>query len=382
VHTYELALSVLEQEIAAEYYPTAPVVGKEMSGLLSTSWRLPFGFGAFLAGWLVDQFGSRRMLILYLLGCCVTCVISAASRPLAPLFISMFCMGAFASIYHPAGLAMISFATRPANRSHALGIHGIFGSIGISAAPFLIALAGMAGLSWRTCYLLLAIPAVLLAVLLVRFMGDHRLTRISPSTALTDNAEEGPAAWGSFFVLTLLASLQGFVYAGVMSFLPRYLAGWEPAVLSSGGASLLWRSRLLAAGVLLVGCVGQYLAGRWARIDRLERQLTWITLGNTPLLAWMAWAGTGQRVAAAAAFSLVHFMYQPIYNSLIAKYTPRHRRSLCYGFSFAMSFGIGSLGAAFAGFLQRQAAVYGTLALLAAVSGLFGLVLVRRQTNA
>jgi MFS transporter, FSR family, fosmidomycin resistance protein len=127
-------------------------------------------------------------------------------------------------------------------------------------------------------------------------------------------------------------------------------------------------SRFLAAGVLLVGCLGQYIAGRLARADRLERQLLWIMLANVPLLLWMAFAQGQVRVAAAASFSLIHFMYQPVYNSLVAKYTPRHRRSLAYGFSFAMGFGIGGGGAAFAGFLHHQVAVYGGLALLAAAS--------------
>ena len=76
----------------------------------------------------------------------------------------------------------------------------------------------------------------------------------------------------------------------------------------------------------------------------LEAQITLITFGNAPFLLWMGLATGWQRVAAAASFALVHFMNQPIYNSLIAKYTPRHRRSLCYGLSFAMAFGLGSFG--------------------------------------
>ena len=78
---------------------------------------------------------------------------------------------------------------------------------------------------------------------------------------------------------------------------------------------------------------------------------------------------------AAGLLALVHFMHQPIYNSLIAKYTPRRRRSLCYGFSFAMGFGLGSFGALFAGVFQSDAIVYGTLAAAAGLGGLICLVL-------
>jgi predicted MFS family arabinose efflux permease len=119
--------------------------------------------------------------------------------------------------------------------------------------------------------------------------------------------------------------------------------------------------------VLFAGCGGQALAGRFAKSSILERQLTWITFGNVPFLIWMAFAGTWDRVPAAGLLALVHFMHQPIYNSLIAKYTPRHRRSLCYGFSFAMGLGLGSFGARFAGAFQSDAIVYGTLAAVAGV---------------
>ncbi|HRX81460.1 MAG TPA: hypothetical protein P5307_20465, partial [Pirellulaceae bacterium] len=53
-----------------------------------------------------------------------------------------------------------------------------------------------------------------------------------------------------------------------------------------------------------------------------------------------------------------------------AKYTPRHRRSLCYGFSFAMGLGLGSFGARFAGAFQSDVVVYGTLAAVAGVGSL------------
>ena len=46
------------------------------------------------------------------------------------------------------------------------------------------------------------------------------------------------------------------------------------------------------------------------------------------------------------------------YNSLIAKYTPSRRRSVCYGFSFMMGFGVGGLGAPLAGYLPSEMLTY------------------------
>ena len=375
VHIYELTLPAVEQEIAAEYHPGAPHAGKQMTGLMSTSWRLPFGFGALLAGWLVDQFGSRRMLVLYLLGCSICCVVAWLGRPLGGLFASMFLMGAFASIYHPAGLALISLSTSPQNRGSALGLHGILGSIGISAAPLLVGLALANGISWRNFYGFLAIAGLVLATPIAIWARQPPEQAPQSAGGLAATRLDSAPAWLSFLLLTVLASIQGFVYAGVLSFLPRYLQGWQPGAAQYSAAS----SRYLAAGVLVIGCIGQYLGARLARPGRLESLLTIVTLGNVPMLMAMAVSAGSARVLAAAGFSVVHFMYQPIYNSLIAKYTPRGQRSLAYGFSFAMGFGIGGLGSTFAGFTNSQYLLYGSLSMASLVAGCVGAVLWRRH---
>ncbi len=391
VHIYELSFTGVEQDIAREFFPDDAERGKEVTGMLATAWRLPFGFGALLAGWLVDRLGSRRMLTLYLVGCSLCCLASWYSQPLGLLAFAMFSMGAFASIYHPAGLALISLATTPASRAHALGIHGIFGSLGISAAPFLVGMFLLFAFDWRAYYLVLAIPGMLLAVpfyFLARneVVGAAATRATHPEHVPADSQSSDAASadlqashgedpdrnqWSSFFALTLLATLQGFVYASVMSFLKRYLGGGTAEELDY----MAGVSGFLTAGVLVIGCVGQYIGGRIAHPSRLEAQLTWITLANAPCLLWMGWAMGWQRIAAAASFSVVHFMYQPIYNSLIAKYTSRRRRSVCYGFSFAMGFGIGGSGATFAGFVHSQWIAYSVLAGVSVVASLVGLVL-------
>ena len=70
---------------------------------------------------------------------------------------------------------------------------------------------------------------------------------------------------------------------------------------------------------------------------------------------------------AACTLAFVHFMQQPVYNSLIARFVSSRRRSLGYGFSNMMCFGIGALGPAFAGQVSAQnwaTATYCSLAVL------------------
>ena len=385
VHVYEISLPSVEQEIASEYFGNDLASGKAFTGRLSNAWRLMWGLGAVVAGFFVDRFGSRRLLAVYLLGCSVSCALAAISSSESFLFVAMIVMGLLASIYHPAGLSLISHETTAENRPQALGIHGIFGSTGISTAPLFAGILLSASFTWRQVYWALMLPGVVLgAVFVVQAIRYPAVESLRESTK-SEIDDQDHVDWTSFLTLTCMASVQGFIYSALMSFLPRYLSGSLDGVAeqlrdvlpgSFAEALDLSTGNFLAAAVLLVGCVGQYLAGRFAKAAILEKQLAVIMFGNVPFLLWMGFALTWHRPIAAGLLALVHFMHQPIYNSLIAKYTPRHRRSLCYGFSFAMGLGLGSFGALFAGYFQSDQMVYGSLAGAAGIGGAICCVLV------
>ncbi len=373
-HVFELSLPSVEQEIAASY--DVDEDNKIISGWLSACWRLPWGLGALGAGWLVDRYGSRRLLAVYLLGCAATCLLAAIVQPLNMLFVVMFMMGLFASIYHPAGLSLISHETTEENRPRALGLHGIFGSAGIGSAPLLAGLTLHATGSWRAHYGTLAIIAVTMGIVFLVLDMQHRAPQQphqKPPQPLDPKADH--ADWPAYFILTSLALLQGITYSAALSFLPRYI--------DNSGIGLFGMERevvknILTAGVLLVGCVGQFLAGRYARSERLEIQLACVMFLTVPTLVAMTFVSGWTRVWVVGAFALIHFMHQPIYNSLIAKYTSRRRRSLAYGFSFAMGLGIGGLGALLMGYCQSDLIAYGILALLETGAGALAIVLWRR----
>ncbi len=335
VHAFEVSLPSVEQMIGADF----SVEARE-TGMLGTVWRIPFGCGALLAGWLADRFGSKPLLLIFLGGCVLTSLLSSWAPTLNVVFLAMFAMGCFASIYHPAGLALISRATQAENRPAALGWHGILGSLGFTCAPLLAALAFSFGsLSWRQYYLVLCVPAAVLAILLAVTLREFRP---DPKPALPETGPEtppdAPAIPGIFYLLVTVGALSGFVYAGFMHFLPRYL---NTAFVGLGTHSAEGLRNFLAGIVLAFAVVGQAVAGRFARPGRMERQLSLVMLANAPFLIAMAVAEGPWRLVAACLFALVHFMNQPLYNSLIAQYVPAHRWSVAYGFSNMICFGIG-----------------------------------------
>ena len=338
VHVLEGSLPCVEQSIAAQYD-----VDQRTTGWLQTVWRFPWGVGALLAGWLVDRFGAKRMLALYLLGGGATCISSIVLPGLDLLFVSMFLMGVAASIYHPAGLALLSHETTPDTLPKTLGWHGVFGSLGIGGVPLIAAVVLSLTGSWHAFYAVLAAMSISVGLVFVY------LTLQSPERVFSHhdpaNADDR-GDWISFGVLLVMSSCIGLSYHGVMSFLPRFLSdasvlGWELKGEVGGNVG--------AASALILGCFGQFLAGHIARPKRLEWQLMLICAGTVPFLIGMSFASPAWKWWFVAAWAPTFFMHQPVFNSLIAKYTPRSRRSLCYGVSFAVGNGIGALSAGLVG---------------------------------
>jgi len=373
VHVFELALPSVEQMIGEDLVGKTPEENKAATGALGMAWRLPFGLLAMVAGWLADRYGSRRLLIVYLLGCVVAAIVAASSGSMTPLFVSMLVMGCFASIYHPAGLSLISRVTTAETRGRALGWHGIFGSIGITAAPMGAAvLFGTGWLGWRGYYVALCIPAVLIALLVLVSIRRIGSTRKPDPQVGTVAEEDGPFQRFPYMLLVASGALSGFVYGAFLHFLQRYLdgAGIRPDTISAESFR-----NLLAAVTLSFAIGGQWLAGRLARPGRLEWLQVFILLASLPCLVLMGVATGWFCLVATCSFAFIHFMTQPVYNSLIAQLVPARRRSTGYGFSNMICFGIGGLGPLIVGQSTDNLLVYCGLAAVVGLSALLAAAL-------
>ncbi len=381
VHVFELALPAVQDDLKLHYESSDTVIGS-----LSSAFRWPWGLGALLVGFLVDRFGAPPMLIIYLAGCALLCFMISSVPGLNSLFGMFFVLGLFASIYHPAGLALISLKTTPEQRPMALGIHGVFGSAGIALAPLVFALLQTEGMQWHDFFWVLGMIGILSAIV-VFALRSHLVIKPLPTSLEADPAIneskstcEPDRDWRSFLVLITLAAIQGMVYSGVITFFKdeSFLETPLFTELFDVPQDVQSQRSFLMAGIMLFGCVGQFIAGKIGNPQRLEQQLTMITFMNAPFLVGMAIFAAEWALASAAIFALVHFMFQPIYNSLVAKYTPREHRSVCYGLNFVMGFGVGSLGAVLAGWI-KDATTLNTNHIFAGLSlaaSLFGVILI------
>ena len=162
---------VLQEEFSAEAITLAT-----LSWIYTLS-NFMFGFGALPAGWIEGKVGGRKLLLLYQLGAAASALFVSISTSLTTLTIALVFLGLFSSIYHPAGLTIIS--RRIHQTSRAMGYHGIAGSAGLAAGPLLASLSAVAG-SWRWAYVGIGLFCLLLAGATATFIPSRKSEAAKP----------------------------------------------------------------------------------------------------------------------------------------------------------------------------------------------------------
>ncbi len=384
VHLIEQSFGSVEQVVAAEYS-----LSTQQSGALGSALRIPFGFGAVVTGILADRLGATRILSLYLAGIAAVCSSFLVTTSSNILWWQMLMLGVFASMYHPAGLSLMASVTTPKDRARSLGIHGVFGSLGLASAPFLaLAVLSIPGTSWTTFFVVLsAISGTLFFVFRagVTKYGIHRpvqrtnetqqnenqtSTVPTPLTNNTRSEETTPNRLlvRPFCILMISSAFSGIVYGGFLHFLTRYLS--EIDAFDSQFSNRDSIARFQSSVVLFCGVGGQWLSGYLATPKRLPMMLSLIYLTNVPLLCWMSFSSGLMSLLPCCLLAFVHFMNQPVYNSLLPDYVPLRTRSTWFGFSQMMTFGIGAAGPYIVGSFGNYRDGYLLLAGLSFLAGL------------
>jgi MFS family permease len=305
---------------------------------------LLFGVGALPMGIVTDLWNSRRMLTLYLLGVGIFSLLSGIARQASFLMISLMFIGFFASIYHPAGIGLISKGCK--RRGYALGINGIFGNLGLGLAP-LVAGIFTYKYGWRSIYLIFG-AIVLISGFLMFFIDiDETPVQITIS-------QEQPHTKRNLIYFALLCvcmMLAGFTNRGTAVVIPAYFEQAVPflnKIIHNLSFIRLSGTKTLAATVLtsvvyFFGIFGQMAGGRMA--DRLDLRVGYFAfhLLSLPFMVMMTQFTNIPLFISAMCHVFFAWGMQPIENSLVARLTPEKFRSTSYGLKFISTFGVGSL---------------------------------------
>lgn len=391
VHTYELSIPILVVIWLTEFPATRAAFGLAVA----IGYAL-FGIGALPGGVLADRFGSRSLIVACLAGMGFSFLVLSFAQGIVTIAFALVLWGVAASVYHPAGLSLIS--TGVENRGTGFAYHGMAGNVGIALGPLLTALL-LLTLDWRTVTRLLVVPAVVTGgyALTADFdemaavSADGGAERSAPASLSQFVSDSRALFTVGFGLAMLIVMMNGLFYRGTLTFLPDILGEFLPSVSQLGwlfepGSQMAEEfdlSSYLYVGLLTIGIGGQYVGGKLS--DRIAPTLSLaVVFGCLAVIAVgfvpAANVGLPALILVSALLGFLLFALQPLYQATIAEYSPPDDRGLSYGYTYLTSFGVGAAGAAIAGYLLSVVDVGGTFLALAAfplLGATFALVLYR-----
>ena len=339
VHALMLALPSLIPIFMSEFN-----VGIDVLGFVVTISAFMFGVGAIPSGWLESKIGGKTLLILYLFGSSFSAILISVSNSFNLLVFGLGLLGLTSSIYHPAGLTLIS------NRIHripkGMAIHGIFGSTGSAIGPVLATTLALF-ISWRASYATLGLFNFTLGIASILLIPSTKDTKNVEIMNNEKNAKVTNRIALIFFYITNL--IMGFVYYGFTTFMPIHFAENTKEFLPFISDTM--KAGVFPSFVFLSGVIGQIIGGKLGTHFNRIRILPYIIAINIPFLLLMGYSKGFLLIFCSLCLGMTYFSSQPICNTIIADLTHSNNRGIGYGINFFLSMGIGSLAAMIGGIL-------------------------------
>jgi predicted MFS family arabinose efflux permease len=306
------------------------VYGRPYSELLALGTASFFAFGIFSlpAGWLADRWSRRYMMVVFYIGCGLSCAAAAIAPNFIALALALFSIGVFASIYHPVGTAIVVAAAT--NRGRTLAFNGVCGNIGVALAAGITA-ALTAWIGWRGAFLVPAVVCVATGIAYLIMVPDDRKHAAGRSAAPDVRLAMGIMI-AVFALFILIGVTAGLVFNTITIALPKVIderIGNSISLVAVGG---------IATAVFLCGAVAQFTIGRV--LEKYPAHLVFAFTGLMQFIGvvWVVYA-TGYELLAALAFAMAFIYAQVTVNDfVIARYTADKWRARVYAVRYFITY--------------------------------------------
>lgn len=371
-HFYILIFPALVMPISRDLgLPVSQVVN------ISFTMYLLYGLLAIAWGFLSDRIGHKWAMasgIILSGGGLILAGLAGSSRFMTAAFTLV---GIGCAAYHPSGMALISQGIT--QRGKALGMNGIWGSVGIAAAPFAVGWFNYF-IGWQRGIIIIGALGILIGI--GALMSPINIERGSDKIKLT--TIENKVAMRLFLIFAAGMIFSGFMYRSYTLTLPSFLEyrlGNLTEVLRSALSNRLSLvegepafdtliANLIATAIYLIGIIGQAIGGRAA--DRFSLKWSYFLFFACafPFALALALLKSWVLILAGGFFVFFSLGMQPIENSLVAFLTPARWRSVSYGIKFTLLFGIGSFAVKLVSYVESTYSITNVIWLVCCFLGL------------
>jgi len=368
----------------ATFYLLLPLIGRELGlsyseiGFIMTCQYIAGAISNIPGGMLVDTVGKKGLLMavaLFWIG--VPYFLMSFTHSYWLLLVCVILVGIGNNLWHPT--AIPTLADRfPDRKGLALSFHGMGGNVGDALAPLAVG-ALLAVLTWREIVVINVIPGVIMACLILYFLGALRIGAKRGGDKAAGEKHEGQSVAEYFrglrellknrelILLSVSSGFRSMTQNGLLTFLPVFLA-YEM------GYSPLWVGACMFI-LQAAGFAAAPIAGHLSDTMGRRRILMTSMVMSGIVLAFMAFAGRSLAfVAFIAVLGFFLYAIRPVMQAWTLECTPKKMGGTSIGVLFGVQAVGSSIGPVIGGMLADRyglMAVFFFLAVTIVVANLF-----------
>jgi FSR family fosmidomycin resistance protein-like MFS transporter len=327
----------------ATFYLLLPLIGNELGlsysqiGLIMTCQYIAAAVANVPGGVLVDTIGRKGLLMavsLFWVG--FPYLLIGFSEGYLMLLVCVALVGFGNSLWHPTAIPTLG-QRYPDRKGLVLSLHGMGGNVGDAVAPLVIG-AALAVFTWREVVVMNVLPGLVVALLMLAFLGSMRLgsrKHETQSFALYLAGLQDLVKNRSLILLSTGSTFRSMTQTALLTFLPVYLA-------HDMGYSPFWVGACLFA-LQAAGFAAAPVAGHLS--DRMGRKNIAISSMATTAVVLVAMAlsgGTALFVGLVAVLGFFLYALRPVIQAWMLEAAPKNMG----GSSIGILFGAQAVGAA------------------------------------
>jgi predicted MFS family arabinose efflux permease len=308
--------------------PILPVVSAELglshaqAGMLETAYLLGYIVIKMPAGALGNRIGIKRTLTLGMVGYALATALNFLATGFLHLFVLRFLVGLFQGVHLPLANTLLSerFGDR---QGRAIGFHESGPNVGNSIAyPLTVAIASSWG--WRYAFLLLSLPAFVLAGVVTLVLKEER----PGYTARNEEPSDGNQSLGMFIRLLVPLALAHAVYnlclRTLLTFAPSYLVEYRGMGLATAGLVAM----LMPAAGFFAKISSGFIAERVGRRNAISAA---ILLSGVFIFTLTRVTGQGLTSLNFVVLGLALYSFSPTIYASVTSGLPTHLKSMGLG---------------------------------------------------
>ncbi len=310
-----------------------------------------FGAVAPLAASLADRFSRSLLLVIYHFGIGLAAILAGFAQTVWQLSAAIGLIGVFASIYHPVGIAMLIKSNR--RIGFRLGINGVFGNMGVAAAPLIAGILLTMG-DWRLCFILPGMFCLIYGFAFITALEEE----CQQSTQKKQVKKPGFSPnWKLALAAIFLSTASGgFVFSAMTFVVPRY---FEISMVSISSSVAI--TGLLASLVYACASFTQIAVG-WI-IDKVEPK--WVLFGigiGQIFFIFLTSQFTDYALFFAMLIAMSFVFGQiPITDTILSRYVPDEWRAKALSFKFMLNLIVGAAVLPICGLLLQSGMMMSSL---------------------